>query len=80
LTVLTGSADQPVPAALGGGIYYFDLLADPGERVNLAGRGGAREESLHRLLAAWRATPRRLPTGPPLKADEIARLRALGYL
>jgi len=80
LTVLTGSEAAPVPAALGGGIYFFDLEADPQERVNLAGKGGVREASLRRLLEGWLAAAKRPQSGPALTPEEIARLRALGYL
>jgi len=61
-------------------LELFDLEADPQERINLAGKGGVREASLHRLLEGWLAAAKRPQSGPALTPEEIARLRALGYL
>jgi arylsulfatase A-like enzyme len=63
------------------GAYLFDLEADPGETVNLAGRGLAIESELARSLAAWRRAggARRVEPRAPT-ADELERLRALGYV
>jgi arylsulfatase A-like enzyme len=63
------------------GPSLFDLAADPGETIDLAGRGLAVEERLARALAAWRsaaAAPGGAPRLPP--AEELASLRALGYV
>jgi arylsulfatase A-like enzyme len=66
------------------GAYLYDLRRDPGELHNLAGSGLQIEGDLAALLAHWladrrvpgaAATPRR-----DLSAEEVARLKALGYL
>jgi arylsulfatase A-like enzyme len=66
------------------GAYLYDLRRDPGELHNLAGSGLQIEGDLAALLARWLAD-RRAPGGAPaphreLSADEVARLKALGYL
>lgn len=67
--------------------YLFDVAADPGERRNLAGLGGVREEWLRARLRAWAAE--RGAAGddggepasqPPLDDETERRLRALGYV
>lgn len=67
--------------------YYFDLAIDPDERVNLAGKGGVREQWLRTRLRLW--VEERLAEGrgaseappvPPLDDATERRLRALGYL
>jgi arylsulfatase A-like enzyme len=63
------------------GSSLFDLAVDPGETIDLAGRGLAVEERLARALAAWQsaaAAPGGAPRVPP--AEELASLRALGYV
>jgi len=66
--------------------YLFDLTADPGERHNLAGHGGAREERLRARLRAWLEERGRVGAGEPERPEEPLdeeterRLRALGYV
>ncbi|MFP5287204.1 MAG: sulfatase, partial [Thermoanaerobaculia bacterium] len=64
------------------GAYLYDLKADPGEEVNLVGRGLPEEKRLRDLLTRWLADRKR--RGPDPKARELteeekARLKALGY-
>lgn len=69
--------------------YLFDLAADPGERHNLAGKGGVREQWLRARLRAWlaerRAVARDAEPAPETFLEELdeetrRRLRALGYI
>src|SRR5262249_42319360 len=56
----------------------YDLAADPGERVNLAGRAPDRDRTLVAALRDYHAAP---PGGRVTETPEaIARLRALGYV
>jgi arylsulfatase A-like enzyme len=64
------------------GAYLYDLEHDPGEEANLAGRGLRAERELASLLRRWLAD-RKVAPGPGPQArdeEELARLRALGYL
>lgn len=67
--------------------YFFDLATDTGERVNLAGTGGVREQWLRTRLRAWEAERladarggTEAPPDVPLDEETKRRLRALGYL
>ena len=72
------SKDNPFVAD---GAYLFDLVADPGEEVNLAGRGLPEEERLRAALERWQAeAPASDSTRTPLSSEEIEQLRSLGYL
>jgi arylsulfatase A-like enzyme len=70
-------------ASQSGKLELYDLASDPGERENLA---EVREEVRDRLRGAleeWRSRQRPVAqSGPELafEAEEIERLRALGYL
>lgn len=57
----------------------YDLEADAGESVNLAGERPAEAEKLSRELATRRGAQRDLPE-PEMDADTRAQLEALGYL
>ena len=68
---------------LEGRVELYDLVSDPGEKVDLAAAGC--EDECRRLLADLRERLRAL--GPPratargsFDADEAEELRALGYL
>jgi hypothetical protein len=68
--------------AIADGEWLFDLARDPGETRNLSGTGGPLELELRRALSAWLQTRRGdVEPGPgrELDAEEIAKLRALGY-
>lgn len=69
-------------AAIPAGAYLYDLAADPGEVVNLVGRGLPIEAELARVLAGWQADQRGAPAAESrvLSPEEEAKLRALGYL
>jgi hypothetical protein len=70
----------------GHSVKLFDLLADPGEQMNLA---EAEPETLHRLLTALEVWATGLAS-PPVHSDTsavstldpagAAQLRALGYI
>lgn len=63
--------------------YVFDLVADPGETVNLAGEDIPEAAWLSGLLDAWVAVGLQLEAGTPLaEMDEetLDSLRALGYV
>jgi arylsulfatase len=64
------------------GSYLYDLAADPGELVNLAGSGRSEEAELRALLQRWRATATARPVVEQrtLSPEDEAELRALGYL
>lgn len=60
----------------------FDLAADPAERRDLAGEGGACGDAVHRLAEEVRRgllVSDQLPP-PNLSEDDVERLRGLGYL
>lgn len=67
--------------------YLFDLAADPGERRNLAGGDGVREQWLRSRLRTWVARHKALGRGvaapaqePPIDEETRRRLEALGYV
>lgn len=64
------------------GAYLYDLEADPGELVNLAGQERREEAELRGLLQRWResAAARRVVEPRTLSPEDEAELRALGYL
>jgi arylsulfatase A-like enzyme len=64
------------------GPSLFDLERDPGETVNLAGRGLEIEADLAALLARWQATVRPAADAQPapLTEEDRQQLRSLGYL
>ncbi|HUO87352.1 MAG TPA: sulfatase [Thermoanaerobaculia bacterium] len=62
------------------GAYLFDLVADPEELVNRAGRGLAVERRLAEALAVWRAADTAVPATRTPDDEELDSLRALGYL
>jgi arylsulfatase A-like enzyme len=63
------------------GPYLYDLKADPGETLNLAGRGLPIEKELNQLLLRWISDRRRNPSpeSRDLTEEEEKKLRALGY-
>ncbi len=66
-----------------GRFRLFDLEADPGERRNLARKDPRTADRLAKTLRAWSAridTERQEGATPNFSAEEIERLRALGYL
>jgi arylsulfatase A-like enzyme len=67
---------------LADGPYLYELATDPGEARSLAGSGLAAEASLATLLDRWLAELRPAPGASPreLTAEELERLRSLGYL
>jgi arylsulfatase A-like enzyme len=73
------------PGAAGPGRRLFRVTEDPAEAVDLADREPQRRDELERSLAAAvgaaRADAQRYRRGgeAQLSADEIERLRALGY-
>jgi arylsulfatase len=59
----------------------YDLAADPGETIDLAGRRGLpAEERLAAALTAWRAGAAAMVPARQVSDDDIEALRALGYL
>lgn len=62
------------------GPQLFDVVADPGETVDLAGRGLPEEERLAAALAAWLAGGRSAAPSTELTDEDRERLRALGYV
>jgi arylsulfatase len=65
------------------GNYLYDLVADPGELENLAGRGLPIEAELTRILDAFQRdlrTPVAAQKERELDPEEAKRLEALGYL
>ncbi len=63
--------------------YLFDLAADPGETVNLAGAGDLEAAWLRSRLLAWvqqHLEPEPDTEPPPDDAATLRHLRALGYL
>lgn len=62
--------------------YLFDLASDPGERINLAGRGDLESDWLRGRLLAWiaRAQPETAGGEAPVDRETVDRLRALGYV
>jgi hypothetical protein len=63
--------------------YLFDLAADPGETVNLAGGGDLEAAWLRSRLLAWvqrHLEPEPETEPPPDDAATLRHLRALGYL
>lgn len=62
--------------------YLFDLASDPGERINLAGRGDIETDWLRGRLLAWiaRAQPENEGGEAPVDQETLDRLRALGYV
>ncbi len=64
-------------------LRLFDLEADPGERRNLAKANPETALELAETLNAWSTrigTERRAGATPSFSAEELERLRALGYL
>jgi hypothetical protein len=68
--------------ALPDGPSLFDLERDPGETVDLTGRGLEVEARLAELLARWRGAVRPAPDAraAPLSEEDREQLRSLGYL
>jgi len=64
------------------GAYLYDLRKDPGETVNLAGRGLPAEAQLGETLRRWLVDRRPRPEAPGRQQseEEKARLKALGYI
>jgi arylsulfatase A-like enzyme len=62
------------------GAYLYDLEHDPREEANLAGQGLRAETELAALLRRWLADRKVAPGPRPQDEEELARLRALGYL
>ncbi len=62
--------------------YLFDLASDPGERINLAGRGDLETQWLRGRLIAWiaQAQPETEGGEVPVDRETLDRLRALGYV
>ncbi len=64
--------------------YVFDLVRDPGERVNLAGGGAFEAAWLRSRLLAWAARGRGAaaeePAEAPADRETREKLRALGYV
>jgi arylsulfatase A-like enzyme len=61
--------------------YVFDLVSDPGETVNLAGRAGLEAAWLRQRLLGWVASdPDAGRTDARIDDETRARLEALGYL
>ncbi|HXU45200.1 MAG TPA: sulfatase, partial [Thermoanaerobaculia bacterium] len=61
--------------------YLFDLAADPGETMNLAGRGDMEAAWLRARLLAWIARAEPDAGGEPkVDRETLDRLRALGYV
>ncbi len=66
-----------------GRFRLFDLEADPGERHNLAEEDPQTADRLARVLRTWNSrldAGRREGARPNFTAEEIQRLKALGYL
>ena len=61
--------------------YVFDLVRDPRETINLAGGGGLEAAWLRSRLLAWaeRGRSEGEAEQPPVDAETLQRLRALGY-
>ncbi|MFN7963403.1 MAG: sulfatase [Thermoanaerobaculia bacterium] len=63
------------------GVYFYDLKSDPGEEHNLAGSGQPEEKRLAELAERWAKARRATGSTPTdLSPEDLARLRALGYL
>jgi arylsulfatase len=62
------------------GPSLFDLVADPGEIVDLAGRGLGVERNLAAALARWRDAGGNVEKPRTPSDEEVESLRALGYL
>ncbi|HEX2225323.1 MAG TPA: sulfatase [Thermoanaerobaculia bacterium] len=64
--------------------YLFDIQKDPGEKVNLAGRGDMEAAWLRSRLLAWIEAGRQPEEGEktvePTDPETLDRLRALGYV
>ena len=61
----------------------YDLTADPGERRNLVGESSDLDLKLHGDLAEWQKkwqAARPLAEGTEMTAEQIERLRSLGYI
>lgn len=69
-------------AFLPGGNFFFDLVADPLETHNLAGGTDPAERELRLALEGFRKSAGAGPARPTseLSEEELAQLRALGYL
>jgi arylsulfatase A-like enzyme len=61
------------------GAYLYDLRRDPGEVVNLAGKGRREEAELRAMLVRWRLDGKPSAPRSKLTPEEEAALRALGY-
>ena len=90
-TNLRPQADSPLLSPIESDGRFFDLVADPGERSNLIHSAvpDSRASELQRLLsrrarwvkdlkAGWESKPG--PDAADLSAEDIDRLRSLGYL
>jgi arylsulfatase A-like enzyme len=77
---ITASVLHPIRDVMtADGLELYDLQADPGERVNLAGRAGAEVDRHLRILAQLRRPdPGRAPVTP--SSDRLDILRSLGYI
>jgi len=74
--------DDKLVRAPDGGVFLYDLGADPGELDNLAARRPDLRRQLERLLDDWiarRPTPA-LGEGGSADPEQLERLRQLGYL
>lgn len=61
------------------GGYLYDLRSDPGELINLAGKGRREETELRAMLHRWRSDGKPAAPRSKLTAEEEAALKALGY-
>jgi arylsulfatase len=73
--------DGPFKTIVGsnGEVEVYDVAADPRELAPLALSEGQRELALERARAWWRAWPVELGRAAELGADELERMRELGY-
>jgi arylsulfatase A-like enzyme len=76
----------PRPGGLRDGLHLFDLRSDPGERREVGELRPETRDRLRRELEGYRVRPRVLPGESRVlrdderSAEEIERLRALGYI
>lgn len=74
------------PGGMRNGLYLFDLRSDPGERHDVSAARPEIRDRMWRELENYRARPRKLPGALEVlpdserDAEELKRLRALGYV